>query len=75
MPDRFVYTSCIGTFLFSESHEIAEKILFSDLIGANRKLEQNEWTDEEKKLVSSAGGKILFLGFKKEKISEGEMKI
>ncbi len=69
MPDKFVYTSCIGTFLFSESYEIAEKILFPDVVAANRKLEQNEWTDEEKKLISSAGGKILFLGFKKEKIS------
>ncbi len=68
MPDKFIYTSCIGTFLFSESHEIAEKLMFSDVIAASRKLEQNEWTEEERKLVSSAGVKILFLGFKKEKI-------
>ncbi len=68
MPDRFIYTSCIGAFLFSESHEIAEKLMFSDIIAAGRKLEQNEWTDEERKLVLSAGGKILFLGVKKEKI-------
>lgn len=69
MADRFIYSSCIGTFLFSESYEISEKIFFSDVISANRKLEQSEWTDEERKLVSSAGGKILFLGFKKEKIN------
>ncbi len=69
MADRFIHSSCIGTFLFSESHEIAEKILFSDVIGANRKLEQGEWTPEERKLISSVGGKILFLGFKKEKIT------
>ncbi len=68
MPDKFIYTSCIGTFLFGESHEIADKLMFSDVIAASRKLEQSEWTDEERKLVSSAGGKILFLGFKKEKI-------
>ncbi len=68
MPDRFIYTSCIGAFLFSESHEISEKLLFSDVIASSRKLEQSEWTDEERNLVSSAGGKILFLGFKKEKI-------
>lgn len=69
MADRFIYSSCIGTFLFSESYEISEKIFFSDVISASRKLEQGEWTDEEKKLVNSAGGKILFLGFKKEKIT------
>ncbi len=68
MPDKFAYTSCIGTFLFSESHEIAEKIMFPDVVAANRTLEQSEWTDEERKLVLSEGGKILFLGFKKEKI-------
>lgn len=68
MPDKFIYTNCIGTFLFSESHEVEDKLMFSDVIAASRKLEQNEWTDEERRLVSSAGGKILFLGFKKEKI-------
>ncbi len=68
MPDKFIYTSCIGTFLFSESLEVEGKLIFPDVVAASRKLEQNEWTDEERKLVSSVGGKILFLGFKKEKI-------
>jgi len=66
MAEKFVYSNCIGTFLFSESSEITDKKLFSDVIAANKKLENNEWTEEEKQLVS--GQKILFLGIKNTKL-------
>lgn len=66
MAEKFVYSSCIGTFLFSESNELLDKMLFSDVLAANKKLQDNEWTGEEKGLLGG-GGKILFLGFKKEK--------
>jgi len=66
MADKYIYSNCIGAFLFSESGEVADKVLFSDVIAANKKLENNEWTDEEKKLVGN--DKLLFLGFKKERL-------
>ncbi len=66
MADKFVYSNCIGAFLFSESYELMDKALFSDAIAANKKLENNEWTDEEKKLIGKE--KVLFLGFKNEKL-------
>jgi len=66
MAEKFVYSNCIGTFLFSESSEITDKKLFSDVIAANKKLENNEWTEEEKQLIS--GEKVLFLGIKNTKL-------
>ncbi|MBS3133151.1 NOP58 family protein [Candidatus Woesearchaeota archaeon] len=67
MAGKFVYSNCIGTFLFSDNNEVVDKLLFSDVIDVNEKLEKNEWTDEEKKLIGN--DKALFLGFKKEKLA------
>jgi len=64
---KFIYSNCIGTFLFSDSGEMLEKVFFEDVLAANKKLEQNEWTDEEKKLVE---GKVLLLGVKNEKVGD-----
>lgn len=62
MADRFVYTGSVGCFLFGEDGRVVEAVLFSDAAAANRRLEGNEWLDEEKKLLR--GGRVLFLGFK-----------
>ena len=65
MADRFVYTGSVGCFLFGEDGSVVERVLFSDAAAANRRLESNEWLDEEKKLLK--GGRVLFLGFKGER--------
>src|SRR3989338_1586454 len=65
MADRFVYTGSVGCFLFGEDGGVVERVLFSDAAAANRRLEGNEWLDEEKKLLK--GGRVLFLGFKGER--------
>ena len=63
----FIYTNCIGTFLFDENSEIKESILFSDLLSSNKKLSNQEWLPEELSLLKKTKDKTLFLGFKKEK--------
>ena len=66
MDDRFIFTNCIGTFLF-ENGKVSDKLLFSDVQAANKILKDNGWTEEEKKLASKVEGKILFLGIKNKK--------
>lgn len=66
MDEKFVYSNCIGTFAFSEG-KISDRALFSDIITANNVLEKNDWLSEEKKLVGD--DKVLFLGFKNEKLT------
>ncbi len=68
MGDKFIYSNPIGTFLFDESGAITDKMLFHDVVASNRKLLANEWLDEEKALIKKVNSKILFLGFKREKI-------
>ena len=64
----FVYSNCIGTFLFGDDMNVEERVLFSDPISSNKKLSRNEWLDEELSLLKKINGKALFLGFKKEKL-------
>ena len=66
MEDRFIFTNCIGTFLF-ENGKVSEKISFSEPSAANKILQNGGWTEEEKKLAAKANGKILFLGIKNRK--------
>ena len=63
----FIYTSCIGTFLFDQNMEIKESALFSDPLSANKKIRNQEWLPEELSLLEKTEGRTLFLGFKKEK--------
>ena len=64
----FVYSNCIGTFLFSDDLEIKESVFFGDVIEANRKLASGEWLDEELALLKKIRDrKALFLGFKNKK--------
>ena len=63
----FIYTNCIGTFLFDQNMEIKESILFSDPLSANKKIKDQEWLPEERSLLEKTEGRTLFLGFKKEK--------
>ncbi|MBI2663776.1 hypothetical protein HYX10_00345 [Candidatus Woesearchaeota archaeon] len=63
---KIMFSNISGSYLFSESYELLTKTMFRDAIAANSKLENNEWLDEEKKLINSSD-KILFLGFKREK--------
>ena len=66
MDGRFIFTNCIGTFLF-ENGKVSDKILFSDVEAANKILKDNGWTDEEKKLLDGIKEKVLFLGIKSRK--------
>ena len=69
MAEKFVYSNCIGTFVFDENGKISDKTLFHDVIAANSKLEKSEWLEEEKNAVKkhAGSGKVLFLGSKNEK--------
>jgi len=64
---KFIYSNCVGAFLFSDSGELLEKKLYEDTVDANNKLAENTWTDEEKKLLQP---QTFFLGFKNEKIGD-----
>ena len=63
----FIYTNCIGTFLFDQNMEIRESTLFPNPVQTNKKLSSQEWLPEELSLLKKTEGKTLFLGFKKEK--------
>ena len=68
---KYLYSNCLGSFVFDEEFRPLDKRMFSkeELLQNENPLEKNEWLDSEREFIRKySGDKIFFIGFKKEKI-------
>jgi nucleolar protein 56 len=65
---KYLYSNALGTYVFDDNFRLIERKPFAIPEMACQALERNEWTEEEKSMVKKYKGKLIFLGFKKEKI-------
>lgn len=63
----FLYSSCFGSFIFDMDKKLVERLVFSDVVASNERLEGNEWIPEEKSLIEKYKPEF-FVGFKTERI-------